>query len=168
MHYARQGAPTPDEADQQAPAQVEMPAEAGEGYAGVALGIIEALETGEPLYTALNVPNAGAITGMAPGDVVEVSCRVDAGGIQTLPVGEAPAPQLDLMQAVKDYERLTVEAVRTRSRRAAVEALMAHPLVGAHPLMGAHPRMGAASRARDLVDKYLAAHAAYVGEWSEA
>ncbi len=132
----------------------DIPAQAGEGYAGVALSIIEAIEKDTPLYTALNVPNAGAIDGMQPGDVVEVSCRVDGQGVQPLPVGAVPAPQLGLMQAVKLYERLTVQAVRERSRSGAVQALMAHPLVLSY------------SRAQPLVDAYLDAHRAYVGDWN--
>jgi len=57
------------------------------------------------------------------------------------------------MRTVKLYERLTTRAIRERSRALAVEALMAHPLVLSH------------SRAKVLVDEYLAAHAQYVGEW---
>ncbi len=132
----------------------DIPAEAGEGYAGVALSIIEALEKGRPLYTALNVPNGNAIAGMAPDDVVEVSCRVDGQGVQALPAGVIPAPQLGLMQSVKLYERLSVQAIRERSRKLAVEALMAHPLVLSY------------SRARPLMDEFLRVHRALVGEWS--
>ena len=119
----------------------------------MALGIIEALETGEPLYTALNVPNEGAIEGMWPGDVVEVSCVIDRDGVRPLPIGAIPEPQELLMRQVKLYERLTVEAISRRSRATAVAALMAHPLVLSY------------SRATALVDEYLAAHKAYVGEW---
>src|SRR4051794_27859343 len=150
MHYAQPDGPSMAEADQQLD---EVHMSDGEGYAGVALGIIEALETGAPLYTALNVPNAGAINGMRDDDVVEVSCVIARDGVRTLPIGEVPEPQLQLMRQVKLYERLTVEAVRTRSRATAVAALMAHPLVLSY------------SRAKPLVDEYLAAHAAYVGEW---
>jgi 6-phospho-beta-glucosidase len=124
-----------------------------EGYAGVALNIMEALETGEPLYTALNVPNQGAIRGMAFDDVVEVSCRVDKAGIHPLPIGSIPAHQLQLMGMVKLYERLTVQAIHSHSRQTAVMALMNHPLVLSYSL------------ASKLVDEYLAAHRAYVGEW---
>ncbi|HEX7540590.1 MAG TPA: hypothetical protein VF352_00550 [Anaerolineales bacterium] len=46
-----------------------------------------------------------------------------------MPLGEVPAPQLGLMKAVKLYERLTVQAIRERSRQLAIQALMAHPLV---------------------------------------
>lgn len=154
MYYARSDAPTPEQADAQAADRAEIPEGAGEGYAGVALDIIQALEGDEALFTALNVPNAGAIEGMLAEDVVEVSCRVDRNGITSLPIGAIPAPQLALMQAVKHYERLTVQAALTRSRRAAIAALMAHPLVLSY------------SRASRLVDDYLQAHAPYVGDWT--
>lgn len=154
MHYAQQAAPTPEEADAHFhDLFVESDPQEGEGYAGVALDIIEALISGEPCYTALNVPNQGAIAGMQPDDVVEVSCVVDSSGPRPLPIGEIPTSQAVLMQAVKHYERLAVEAIRTRSRSTAVRALMAHPLVLSYP------------RAQVLVDEYLQAHAPYVGVW---
>lgn len=151
MHYAQPGAPSMDQADEAMGAPAETPD--GEGYAGVALGIIEALETGVPLYTALNVPNQGAIPCMRPDDVVEVSCVIDKDGVRPLPIGAIPEPQELLMRQVKLYERLTVQAIRERSRATAVAALMAHPLVLSY------------SRARPLVDEYLDAHRAWVGEW---
>jgi 6-phospho-beta-glucosidase len=131
----------------------EIPDHTGEGYAGVALAVIQALETGQPLYTALNIPNQGAIPGLEAGDVVEVSCRVDGEGIHPLPVGSVPPGPMGLILAVKQYERLAVQAIFQRSRRLAVEALMAHPLVLSY------------SRARPLVDAYLEAHAKYISEW---
>lgn len=153
MHYAY-GGMSIEEANRQQIFDADIPAEAGEGYAGVALSLIEAMEKNAPLYTALNVPNQGAIGGMADGDVVEVSCCVDGEGVRPLPIGEIPEPQLRLMQAVKLYERLTTQAIRERSRQLAVQALMVHPLVLSY------------SHARPLVDEYLSAHATYVGEWS--
>ncbi len=150
MHYAQPDAPSMEQADEVVD---EAHTSDGEGYAGVALGIVEAMETGEPLYTALNVPNEVAIEGMRPGDVVEVSCVVDRDGVRPLPIGAIPEPQELLMRGVKLYERLTVEAIRTRSRTTAVAALMAHPLVLSY------------SRAKPLVDEYLAAHREWVGEW---
>jgi 6-phospho-beta-glucosidase len=153
MHYARPDAPTPQEADQHTQAADTVTEAVGEGYAGVALDVIEGLQADEPVHTALNVPNAGAITCMRPGDVVEVHCRVDRQGVHSLSVGEVPEPQEMLMRAVKLYERLAVEASRDRSRATAVDALMAHPLVLSY------------SRAKALVDEYLAAHARYVGTW---
>ena len=152
MHYAYGGI-TIEEANKEKLFDADIPPSAGEGYAGVALASIEAIENNRPHYTALNVPNQGAIPGMLDSDVVEVSCKVDQNGAHPLPTGEVPAPQLGLMQAVKNYERLTVQAIRERSRGLAVQALMAHPLVLSY------------SQAKPLVEEYLSAHRGYVGKW---
>jgi 6-phospho-beta-glucosidase len=153
MHYARPDAPTLEQAYQSLPVTVDLSLDEGEGYAGVALDLIEAFETGEPVHIALNVPNRGAIDCILPGDVVEVSCVVDRNGIHPQPIGVVPEPQELLMRAVKLYERRTVEAILDRSRQKAYLALMAHPLVLSY------------SRAQVLVDEYLEAHAPFVGEW---
>lgn len=126
---------------------------ADEGYAGVALSVIEGLERGEPVYTALNVPNDNAIAGLRPDDVVEVSCLVDQDGLHPQPVGVIPEPQELLIRAVKLYERLAVKAILNRSRAEATRALMVHPLILSY------------HRAGKLVDEYLAGHAEYVGVW---
>ena len=127
--------------------------EADEGYAGVALDVITGRETGEPLYTALNVPNEGAIGCMRSNDVVEVSCRVDREGVHPESIGAIPEPQELLMRTVKLYERMAIESILARSRVLAARALMVHPLVLSY------------SRATRLVNGYLAAHAGYVGDW---
>ncbi|TDA66045.1 MAG: 6-phospho-beta-glucosidase [Chloroflexi bacterium] len=152
MHYAYGGASIA-EADRQLVFDADIPEQAGEGYAGVALAVIEALEHGGPLHIALNVPNQGAIQGMARDDVVEVSCRVDGDGIHVMDIGQIPPAQLNLMKTIKLYEHLSIEAILTSSRTKAVEALMVHPLVLSYP------------RARALVDDYLKAHIELVGEW---
>lgn len=152
MHYAY-GGMTIEEANRMQVFDADIPEEAGEGYAGVALSIIEALENGGPLFTALNVPNEGAIKGMDRNDVVEISTRVDKKGIHVMDIGEIPPFQLGLMKTVKLYEWLTVQAIQERSRDLAIQALMAHPLVLSY------------SRAKPLVNEYLAAHASYVGSW---
>lgn len=129
-------------------------ADDGEGYAGVALSLMEALEGGAPIRTGLNVVNRGAIDGLDDSDVVEVSCIVDRDGIRPVPVGAMPEAQRHLVQSVKYYERLTAKAVLTRDRNLAVEALVAHPLVLSY------------SRAEPLVDQFLSAYPAYAEGWS--
>ncbi|MEA3335033.1 MAG: 6-phospho-beta-glucosidase [Chloroflexota bacterium] len=154
MHYARPDALTMDEADQSdSGPEDRSDDDEGEGYAGVALDIIEALETGRPIYIGLNVPNNGAIDCMRDDDVVEVSCVVDSSGVRPLPGGAVPETQELLMRTVKQYERLAVDAILSRSRDTAVMALMGHPLVLSFSLAGT------------LVDEYLAAHLEYIGEW---
>ena len=125
-----------------------------EGYAGVALGCVDAIATGEPIYTGLNVPNSGTITGMQPDDVVEVSCIVDADGPHPQPVGKVPEGPYLLMRDVKRYERLAAQAILQRSRKLGVEALAAHPLIGSYPLANA------------LLGDFLEAHRDLIGVWA--
>jgi 6-phospho-beta-glucosidase len=126
----------------------------GEGYAGVALDVIEALETGSPVYTGLNVANRSAIDGFLDDDVVEMSCVIGADGVRPRPIGSIPAAQAALMHSVKAYERAAARAILGHCRASAIDALMLLPLVVSY------------SRARALVDDYLVAHAAWLPGWS--
>ncbi|QIG46300.1 6-phospho-beta-glucosidase [Nordella sp. HKS 07] len=154
MHYARDDAPSMEEADRLVETAVVETGEEGEGYAGVALNLIDALETNVPCYSGLNVRNDGAIDGLAADDVVEVSCVIDKSGIKPVKIGAMPDAQGQLVRSVKHYERLAIRAISRRDCDTAIEALMAHPLVLSY------------SRAAPLVDEYLAAHKDYAGEWT--
>lgn len=134
--------------------KMEPVGEDEEGYAAVALGCVEAIQNNALHYTGLNVPNRGAIDGMADDDVVEVGCWIDATGIRAERVGAIPTHQLLLMQTVKQYERLAARAILERRRDLAVQALAVHPLVSSYPL------------AEKLVSAFLTAHADLVGEWA--
>ncbi|MEW9555510.1 6-phospho-beta-glucosidase [Nonomuraea sp. NPDC050783] len=127
--------------------------EGSEGYAAVALDLMAALTGGPARYCAANVPGEGRLDCLAPADVAEISVVADGTGIRPLPIGAVPEPQAGLIRQVKLFERLTVQAVAARSRRLAVQALMAHPLVVSF------------SRAAALADDYLAAHRDHIGEW---
>src|SRR5262249_11449854 len=105
-------------------------------------------------FTGLNIPNGDAISGMQPDDVVEVSCIVDANGPHALHIGAIPESQYLLMRDVKRYERLASQAILNRSRKLAVEALAAHPLIGSYPL------------AKALVADFLTAQREIVGTWN--
>lgn len=145
MSHARDGRARPD---------TEPVGEDEEGYAAVALGCIEAIETNTPLYTGLNVPNQGTISGLQDDDVVEVSCWIDGSGLRPVRIGDVPESQYLLMRDVKQYERLAARAILERSRPLAYRALAVHPLVGSYPL------------AEKLVDAFLDAHQDLVGTWN--
>ena len=59
----------------------EVMDESAEGYSAVALNVIEAL-TISPKVMILNVPNRGALVGMADDDVVETTVLVGNGVVQ--------------------------------------------------------------------------------------
>jgi 6-phospho-beta-glucosidase len=133
--------------------ETAAPADDGEGYAGVALSLMEALEGNGCIRTGLNVVNNGAIADLRDDDVVEVSCIVDENGISPVPVGEMPDEQSYLIRSVKHYERLAAKAILSKDRALAIDALVAHPLVLSY------------SRAEPLVDDFLAAYPAYTEGW---
>ncbi len=101
----------------------------GDGYAGVALDLIEALSGSVTRAMILNVPNAGAIPAMAEDDVVEVPALVSRDLVRPLAVGPVPDEVLGLMKVVKAYERLTIAAATEGSYDKALQALAIHPLV---------------------------------------
>jgi 6-phospho-beta-glucosidase len=125
-----------------------MEALAGEGYAGVALDLIEGLTGAQPGHRILNVPNRGAIQGMGAGDVVEIPAYVGKGLVCPLAVGEVPGHALGLMRQVKAYEQLTITAATEGSYTKAVEALTIHPLVRDHAV------------AKAILDQYRERHGA--------
>ena len=95
----------------------------------------------------LDTVDRGAIPTLRNDDVVEVTSVVDGGGVRSLRQAELPEHAVRLLDRVKAYERLTVEAAVTRSAAAALEALATHPLVGSGDL------------ARELLDRYVEANA---------
>jgi len=101
----------------------------GEGYAEVALELIEGLQGAHVKEMILNVPNQGALAGFDADDVVEVPALVARDLVRPLAVGSIPDHCLGLMKQVKAYERLTLTAAVQHSYAQAVEALALHPLV---------------------------------------
>lgn len=121
----------------------------GEGYAGVALDLIEGLTGSQPRQMILNIPNRGAIHGMEAQDVVEIPALVSRGFIHPLAVGEIPASCLGLMKSVKEYEKLTISAAVEKSYSKALMALSIHPLVLDRALAG------------KILEEYVEGHGRY-------
>ena len=124
------------------------------GYAGVALSFIRFAQSGKTDSMILCVPNKGAIEGLEDTDVVEITCDIVGGEAVPHRFGKVDAQNLELIRRVKIYERLASEAIRTKSRVKAVEALTLHPLVASYSL------------ATQLVDAYLEHNKAYTGAWT--
>lgn len=76
----------------------------------------------------VNVPHRGAVSGWPEDWVLEMPCRIDAQGINPIPVDPLPLVCFGLLAQVKSYELLTVEAAVHGDREAAFQALLANPL----------------------------------------
>jgi 6-phospho-beta-glucosidase len=105
----------------------------GEGYEGVATAVMAAAVQRRKVPLILNVPNRGAIGGLRDDDVVEVTCLADEHGAHPIAQGDLPEAAIALVSQVKLYERLTVTAAVEGSYDAALQALLAHPLVASYP-----------------------------------
>ena len=73
--------------------------------------------------------NGDTVPALRPDLVIEVPCRVDAGGPVPLPVSPPSAHQLGLMAAVRASERDIADAALTGSPALALRAFATHPLV---------------------------------------
>ncbi|GGM60042.1 6-phospho-beta-glucosidase [Longimycelium tulufanense] len=101
----------------------------GGGYEEVALRLLRAVVTGHRDTLVLNVRNRGVVAGLDPDAVVEVPCQVDGNGPRPVALGPVEPHFLGLMQQVKAADRATIAAAVHRSRRDALLAMAAHPLV---------------------------------------
>ncbi len=102
----------------------------GAGESWNVVQLMEGLVTGaahEEL--AVNIPNEGLIDNL-PGDiVVEVPALVDGSGIRGIPLGRFRGGMGGLLLNQYAVHDLTAEAVLTRSKAAALQALLVDPVV---------------------------------------
>lgn len=127
----------------------------GGGYAEVAFAAMRAIHHNTGERQIIQVLNRGAVDGIPDDGSVEVACVVDRLGPHPIRLGEIPLPIRGLIQAVKAYESLTVQAAVEGSRRTAMQALMAHPLVPSWEV------------AKPLLDELLTANRPWL-PWAEA
>ncbi|WP_432699528.1 glycoside hydrolase [Kluyvera cryocrescens] len=113
------------------------------GYAGVALDILDAVNSTTTKRIVVSMSNNGTLDFLKPDDVIEISCDLNKNGLQPVTPHYIPDAQKNMISCVKEYERLAVAAILNRDRNLAVRALMAHPLIGSWSL------------ANSLVDEYL-------------
>jgi 6-phospho-beta-glucosidase len=101
----------------------------GAYYSEAAAALVTSLHTGDGARHYVNVRNNGTIAGLPDDAVVEVPALVDRDGAHPVPVQPLAPELLGLVQAVTQYEILTIEAARTGDRNTATRALLANPLV---------------------------------------
>jgi len=126
----------------------------GGGYATVAFAAMRAVAHNTGESQIVQVLNQGAVDGIPEDASVEVACVVDSAGPHPIHFGPIPLPIRGLIQAVKSYESLTVQAAVEGSKRIALQALMAHPLVVSWEV------------AQPLLDELLAANRPWL-PWAE-
>lgn len=104
------------------------------GYAGVALDILETVNSDTTKRIVVSLTNNGTLDFLRDDDVIEISCDLSKDGLKPVTPIHVPTAQKNMISCVKEYERLAVAAILQRDRSLAVRALMAHPLVGSWSL----------------------------------
>ncbi len=110
-------------------------------YSEAAAQLIASLHDGAGDVQVVDVRNGGALPDLPDDAIVEIPATIDRDGAHPLPLTPLSPDMLGLVQAVKAYERLAVQAATSGDRTVALRALMANPLVSdfdiAAPLLDA-------------------------------
>ena len=101
----------------------------GAFYSEAAAQLIASLHEGTGDLQVVDVRNDGAIPDLPDDAVVEILARIDREGAHPIPIAPLAPEMLGLVEHVKAYERLAVEAATTGDRTIALKALMTNPLV---------------------------------------
>lgn len=107
----------------------ELEKRGGAHYSTAAVSLASAIHNNKKELHIVNTQNNGTIPCLPPDCAIETNCMIDGGGAHPLSIGEIPLEIRGLLQAVKSYEELTVRAAVEGSKRTALQALVAHPLV---------------------------------------
>jgi 6-phospho-beta-glucosidase len=106
----------------------ELEKRGGAFYSKIAVDLVDAIWNDKGETHVVNVPNRGSIVGIGADQTVEIPAVIRRDGAHALPVGEVEPKIMGLIQQVKAYETLAVEAGLENSYDKALMALAAHPL----------------------------------------
>lgn len=107
----------------------ELEGRGGARYSEVAIALIDSIYNDKGDEHVVNTVNNGAVAELPADAVVEINCIIDASGARPIAYGELPLGMKGLVQKVKTYEQLTIEAAVNGDREKALLALVANPLV---------------------------------------
>ncbi|CAM3746005.1 6-phospho-beta-glucosidase [Parendozoicomonas haliclonae] len=125
----------------------------GAYYSEVSLQLIDAIWNDRKSVQVVNTRNNGAIRNLPDDAVVEINAVIDANGAHAVSFGTMPPQLASLLQSVKAYESLAVEAAVEGDYTKAIAALALNPMV---------PDMAVA---KQLLDDIIEQNAAYLPQF---
>ena len=126
----------------------------GARYSDAACCLIDSIYNNKRDIQTVNVLNNGANTDLPDNASIERNCVIDAGGAHPLHIGRTPLKIRGLLQNVKAYEQLTIEAAVNGDYDCALQALTIHPLVDS------------ATVAKQILDDILANNKEYLPQFN--
>ncbi len=131
----------------------QLASRGGARYSDAACSLIDSIYNNKKDIQTVNVLNCGTNADLPYHAVIERNCVIDANGAHPLHIGHTPLKIRGLLQTVKAYEQLTIEAAVTGNYEAALQALTIHPLVNS------------ATVARSILDDILAENKEYLPQF---
>jgi len=128
----------------------------GTHYSDAAVNLMAAIVNNKQNLHVVNIRNNGAIPDLPDDVAVELNCIVGSHGAIPLSVGHMPPQARGLLQQLKSFEILTIEAGVTGDYTTALRALAANPLVP-------HGKI-----AKQLLDEILEVNAEYLPQFRKS
>ncbi|MFZ4451204.1 6-phospho-beta-glucosidase [Salibacterium aidingense] len=125
----------------------------GAYYSEAAVRLMTSLHSNSRYIHTLNVRNNGAISCLPEDACIETNCVVESHRVTPLQVENVPVQIRGLLQVVKAYEELTVEAAVTGDKGMALQALTLHPLIPS------------AEKAKELLEQMLEVNKHYLPQF---
>ncbi|WP_055665343.1 6-phospho-beta-glucosidase [Desnuesiella massiliensis] len=125
----------------------------GAHYSEAAVNLIDSIYNDRKNIQIVNIRNNGTIADLPRDVAIECNCVIDKNGAHPINVGHMETSIRGLLQAVKAYEELTVEAGVTGDYNTALKALIIHPLVND------------AIRAKKVLDDIIKENKAYLPQY---
>jgi 6-phospho-beta-glucosidase len=101
----------------------------GSLFGDMAVDVLGSMVTDDGAIHTLNVLNGNALPGFDTGRVVELPCRLDRLGATPLAQNPLPHTVMGLLTMLAEYQWLAAQAIWQGTRREAIRALAANPLV---------------------------------------
>ncbi|MEH7482072.1 6-phospho-beta-glucosidase [Bacillus sp. OV166] len=133
------------------PPQLEM--RGGAYYSDAAVRLIHSMYTDKRDIQAVNTINNGAIAGLPFDAAVEISCIITKDGPKPIAVGDLPIQVRGLVQQMKSFERVAIEAAISGDYAMALLAMTINPLVPSDRV------------AKVILDEMLEAHKEYLPQF---
>lgn len=133
----------------------ELESRGGAYYSDTACSIISAIYNNKQEIHVVNTLNRGATSDLDDHSVVETNAVIDRQGAHPLAYGRLPVRIRGLIQSVKAFEELTIEAAVTGDYSTALMALSVHPLI---------PSVNIAEK---ILDDYLAVNRPFLPQYHD-
>lgn len=126
----------------------------GAYYSDAAVRLIHSIYTDRRDIQAVNTMNRGAIASIPFDSAVEISCVITKDGPKPITMGDLPVAIRGLVQQIKSFERVAIDAAITGDYGTALLAMTINPLVPGDRV------------AKVILDEMLEAHKEYLPQFN--